>query len=421
MLRALRQAGALCVNEGPAPPAETTAASLAAAVEASAAQKAAVVYDVDALRANFALCNAAFASSFVHALSVKTAPLAFMVREAVAAGLGVECASFGECASALALGCKPEHVLFDSPAKTVPELRWALEVGITVNADNLVELERIEALIAERSARGAPPSASVLGFRINPIVAGGEIACFAVSTPDSKFGHPIHTPERREAVVGAFRRYAWLSALMVHTGSAGTSLPMLATGARTLVDLADEIDASLGSSRVTTLDIGGGLAASLSSDVAAPTFDAYAAELRVAAPSLFDGRRRIFTEFGRALTAKSGWVVTQVEYVKEHASPESGEPRTAICQAGADLLMREAYTPTLPSVAHRISAYDAEGNAREPGVGATPHNLAGPLCFAGDYIRKGAPLPPLCPGDYVVVHDAGADSTAHWSRHCSRL
>ena len=50
-----------------------------------------------------------------------------------------------------------------------------------------------------------------------------------------------------------------------------------------------------------------------------------------------------------------------------------------------------------------------------------PHHIAGPLCFAGDFLAKDLPLPPLEPGDYVVVHDAGANSLSLWSRHCSRL
>ena len=30
-------------------------------------------------------------------------------------------------------------------------------------------------------------------------------------------------------------------------------------------------------------------------------------------------------------------------------------------------------------------------------------------------------MAPLQPGDYVCVHDAGANSLSLWSRHCSRL
>ena len=130
---------------------------LGAAVAASAAQKAAVVYDLDALRGSFVALRDAFPEHWTHALAIKAAPLAFVVREAVDAGLGVEAASYGEAASALANGCPRERVVFDSPAKTVDELRWALDAGIAVNADSLDELARIDAVLAERSAPSASP------------------------------------------------------------------------------------------------------------------------------------------------------------------------------------------------------------------------------------------------------------------------
>ena len=122
-----------------------------------------------------------------------------------------------------------------------------------------------------------------------------------MSSPDSKFGHPLHTVESRAEVVEAFQRFSWLTALHAHVGSAGTSLPMLAQGSATLISLADEIDSATGSAvRVTSLDIGGGLACSSASDGVAPTFMEYADVLREAAPGLFScTNRRVFTEFGQ--------------------------------------------------------------------------------------------------------------------------
>ena len=88
---------------------------------------------------------------------------------------------------------------------------------------------------------------------------------------------------------------------------------MLAEGAAAVCELADEIDAAAGARRVSLLDIGGGLHASLDSDEPSPSFEEYAACLRRAAPGLFvDDGRRVVTEFGRALLLKAGWVAAQV-------------------------------------------------------------------------------------------------------------
>ena len=46
--------------------------------------------------------------------------------------------------------------------------------------------------------------------------------------------------------------------------------------------------------------------------------------------------------------------------------------------------------------------------------------VAGPLCFAGDMISVRTTLPRPREGDRIVVHDAGANTIALFSRHCSR-
>ena len=47
-------------------------------------------------------------------------------------------------------------------------------------------------------------------------------------------------------------------------------------------------------------------------------------------------------------------------------------------------------------------------------------DLAGPLCFAGDYLEKGCMLPPLQEGDEMLLLGTGSNAYALWSRHTSR-
>jgi diaminopimelate decarboxylase len=46
--------------------------------------------------------------------------------------------------------------------------------------------------------------------------------------------------------------------------------------------------------------------------------------------------------------------------------------------------------------------------------------IVGPLCFAGDIVGREIPLPPVEPGDWIVIRDVGAYTLSMWSRHCSR-
>jgi diaminopimelate decarboxylase len=100
-----------------------------------------------------------------------------------------------------------------------------------------------------------------------------------------------------------------------------------------------------------------------------------------------------------------------VEYTKR-----SGECRIAVIHAGADLFLRQVLAPEAWSL--RVSVHHPDGR---PKSGAPePWDIAGPLCFSGDLLARGRSLPPIEPGDLVVVHDAGAYTLALWSRYNSR-
>ena len=72
--------------------------------------------------------------------------------------MGAECASLGEVRHALQCGCAPDRVVYDSPCKSMADLRAALEAGVRINCDNAQELARVAAL------RGA--STSRIGLRV---------------------------------------------------------------------------------------------------------------------------------------------------------------------------------------------------------------------------------------------------------------
>ena len=110
-----------------------------------------------------------FPESTLHALAIKANPLVALLKRAVAAGAGMEAASIEEVHLALAAGCPPEKIVFDSPAKTDAELAFALKKRIHINADGLQELKRIEEMIAAGSDHGR------VGLRVNPLVGAGSL------------------------------------------------------------------------------------------------------------------------------------------------------------------------------------------------------------------------------------------------------
>jgi diaminopimelate decarboxylase len=363
---------------------------------------AVIIHDLDALEAGLAALRGAFPPHTLAAVAVKANPLPPLIGFLAEHGAGAEAASLPELCLALEAGVPAERLVFDSPAKTVEELRFALARGVHVNVDNLDELTRIADLAATLDT---VPS---VGLRINPQVGLGGIKATSVAGTYSKFGVPL---VRRREICDAFARYPWLTGLHVHVGSQGCPLDLLVGGTGAVFDLAEAINGELGRGRVRVFDLGGGLPALYRETDNPPSPAAYAAALAVRCPGLFSGAYQCITEFGRRLHAPCAVAVSRVEYVKMQPGH-----RTAVLHLGADAFVRECYHPK--AWPHRTCLLDAEG--REKTGRTVIWHLAGPLCFSGDFPVWRARLPHVEPGDLVVIRDVGAYALSMWSRYNSR-
>lgn len=339
--------------------------------------KLAVVYDLDAIDMAFQALLTSFPSHFEHRFAMKSCPLAFFIKRAIENDVGLECASIIEVQHALRLGCAPAKIVFDSPCKTRRDIAFAINAGVEVNADNFDELqiirEHAEELFQSNFPECTPRFAGHLpriGLRVNPLLGAGSNEVLSVSTVHSKFGVPL-TAANRTKIIDFFKENPWMTGLHCHVGSQGCTLEMLARGAAIISDLANEIDAAAGVCRVKVLNIGGGLPSNYESDDVAPTFAEYVDVLRTCAPHLFERNgRTILTEFGRSVSSKTGWTISEVEYVKQHevdACQQQTQPQqqqqlsqTAIIHAGSDLFLRTCYVPAL--FPHRLSVYKYVGH-----------------------------------------------------------
>lgn len=192
---------------------------------------------------------------------------------------------------------------------------------------------------------------------------------------------------------------------------------MLVTGIGDVVALADEINERLveqeRTNRITTFDMGGGLPVSYHFSDPGNAIEDYQRQLQKALPQLFDGRYRLITEFGRHVHANAAWAISKVEYVKE----VNGQT-ILVNHLGADFMLRECYNPN--DWHHEVSLVDAQGNLKTSNS-TTRYQIAGPLCFAGDFISRGVDLPKAGPSDYIIIHDVGAYTLGMWSRCNSRV
>lgn len=369
---------------------------------------AAVFYDLDYLEDRLLDLHSLFPENTLHAIAVKANPLFSIMQKIQFLNQGCEAASLPELQLALDSGFDPASIVFDSPCKTFEELEFAIKNGVHINADSFEELERIKHLLSEIRTEGN------FGIRINPQVGAGSIKSTSVAGTISKFGIPIEN--NREKIITAFQRYPWLKGVHLHIGSQGMPLDLLTKGVRKVMDLVLEINAKLpgkeGKKKISSFDIGGGLAISYSHGHEPVSMKEYREALGKKVPELFSGDFRIITEFGRYIHTNTAWAVSRVEYVKK-------EPGYNIIMShlGADFMLRECYNPQ--DWHHEISILDKDGNIKDRVV-TQKYFIAGPLCFAGDVIGHDIELPEVEVGDYIIIHDVGAYTLSMWSRYNSR-
>jgi len=354
------------------------------------------VMDFEQLEQTISDLKAAFPHPFFHTFAVKANALISVLEKLNQSGVGAEVASSGELLSALEAGFATDKIIFDSPAKTQQDIVSCIKSDIALNIDNLQELARVDALREEY-----PDSNSVIGFRINPQIGSGAISSTSTATLTSKFGYALADEGNRAQLLQIYKERPWLTSLHTHSGSQGCELTLMAQGIAEIVKLAEEINEFVGYQQITQIDIGGGLPVNFTSEEVTPSFQEYADILKQEIPQLFSGKYRVKTEFGRAIAAKNGFILTRVEYTKF-----MGGRYIATTHAGAQVLTRTAFLPD--SWKLRVTGFNTKGEeltAENSEVLAT--DVAGPCCFAGDLVCKNQQLPKLQPNDYVMIHDTG--------------
>lgn len=289
---------------------------------------------------------------------------------------------------ALAAGCSPAHIVFDSPVKTRHEIREISSLpGMLVNVNSLEELDRFDADFQ-----------GILGIRINPQVHTGAPELFDVSKNESKFGVPVDMKER---IVDAALHYP-VQALHMHSGSQMKDLNIQRGALKELKRIADAVNA-VAPGKIKVLDIGGGLPTeSLGPQTQMEAYGEIVAEV------FRDSGYLLVTEFGQWVQAEAGFALSAIEYVLA--------PNKLFIHLGADFFMRDAYTKarSFPMTVWNGDATQVQGMDKA-------YDIAGPLCFAGDYLAHGTQLPEeLQEGQYLFIDHTGANTYALWSRHCSR-
>lgn len=362
---------------------------------ADPADTAILITDLQILLRQLNLLKEVFPAGTRHAVAIKTNPHKAMLSTILAHGFDLEAASIEEVDLAISAGAAPDRIVFDSPVKTRAEIeRCAASHDMQINANMLCELNRYPV-----------KSRCQLGLRINPSVDTGAPELYAVSTDESKFGVPM---AQRAEILSACLEYP-IKALHMHSGSQMSDLSAQLQAIQELFELADAIDSHRANhgnpQRIEMINIGGGLPAE--SDAEQPRMREYARG--VCSVLARNKTRKLRTEFGQWTHRDAGSALTRVEYVGDEAVPN------VFVHLGADLFTRHIYAPSRPLALRVIDQLGKEKSGKTQTC-----NIAGPLCFAGDYLARAIELPTISEGDWLLISGVGANTYGLWSRHCSR-
>lgn len=324
----------------------------------------------------------------------KALSIAAVYEKVMAAGLSVDVVSRGEMYVALHAGVPAERIHVHGSNKTILDITYALEQGIThFTIDNMREISLLSGLAAEYNREVA-----VL-LRIVPQVVGGAHAAIQTGGVDTKFGFPTHDDTYLDAIRATLEaEHLQLKGIHCHVGSQIQDPTLFINTVKTMVRFMDTIRQETGYT-TDVLNIGGGFGVAYLDEDEYLDFAQTMEQVMETLVEEVEARElplpKIGIEPGRWLVANAGATLYEVGTVKEVSGV-----RTFVSVDGG---MTDNIRPAL---------YDAEYEV----VAATRMNeektleakIVGACCESGDIISNRSLIPPVTPGDLLLVKATGA-------------
>ena len=343
------------------------------------------VYDEATLRARARAYREALAAYPGNARAVyacKANATVGLLRVLVEEGMGMDVASEGELAHALAAGVPPARIVVHGNNKSDADVRAAVEAGAgLLVVDHVEELDQVE-----RIAAGAGAVQPIL-LRVTPGIEADTHAKIQTAHAASKFGiAPADADEAIERAAG--HPHLRLDGLHVHLGSQIRDLDTYLHAVNWLAGFAP-------ARGLPVLDLGGGLAIPYTDDEDVPDLRAAVKATADAVAGRFDPRPELVLEPGRSVVGTCGVTLYTVGAVKRTAA--------GVTYVAVDGGMSDNPRPVLYGA--RYQAWIAD---RADAAADATYAVAGKHCESGDVRIERAPLPAPRPGDVLVVAATGA-------------
>ena len=353
------------------------------------------LYDRDRIIKNIAKLTKYFSRCNARIFFAVKANTSLSVLEIIRkAGVGAEVVSPGEVFICLKAGFAPKDILYNNIARKEEEVLYAVKKGVVYYNFEAID----QALLLEKCARRLKREIKLFA-RINPGIFPETHPHLSTGARSSKFGIEC---ERLEDVAVVARRLRWARFVGIHShiGSQILSPTPFIKGVKKVRELIEFFRSR--DIAVEYINLGGGFGIPYHPKETELDFKPIVRAYKRLGEQY---RVKIFLEPGRFLVGNAGYIIATVISVKQRQRRP-----LYIIDAG----MTENPRPALYNAYHHIEAFFSK-KKKEKKV-----RVAGPLCENSDEFGLFS-LPPLKPGDRVIIHNCGAYTRTMASNYNGRL
>lgn len=309
-------------------------------------------------------------------------------------GLGIDCASGNELRKAIEACFDPKTIVYAGVGKRDKELRYAIEQEIlAINVESLEELFLLDRLSGEMG------KVTEVALRINPDIDPKTNHCIDTGQADSKFGISYEEILENAEELKKLNNLK-LIGIHLHIGSQIRELHVFENMCNKVNVIVENME-RLGFN-FRFVDVGGGLGVNYDVPENEPIPN-FASLFSIIHNHLSVGNREVHFEFGRAIVAECGELITSVLFNKTTATGR----RLVIVDAS----MTELIRPALYGSYHNIENITSDSEIN------TKYTIVGTACESTDVFQENVSLKKTKRGDLIAIKSAGAYGMSMASRY----
>lgn len=353
------------------------------------------LYDIDLLKQTLqSMVSMADRYGYIVHYAIKANYDPYILQIIRSFGLGIDCASGNEVRCAIEAGFDPQKIVYAGVGKRDHEIRYAIEAGIfAINCESIEELKVVDQFAAEAG------KVVQVALRINPDIDPKTNHCIDTGQADSKFGISYEEVLSLSEEIKALKNVD-VRGMHLHIGSQIRELHVfeyLCNKVNAIVDCLTEHGFNLG-----FVDVGGGLGVNYDVPENEPVPN-FASVFSIINSHLKVGDRKIHFEFGRAIVAECGELITKVLFNKTTAT---GRKLVIV-----DSSMTELIRPALYGSYHNIENITSHSDRHER------YTIVGTACESTDVFDENITLPLTARGDLLTIKTTGAYGMSMASRY----